>query len=50
VALRHAIELQPTEPGAHYQLGLAYQRLGQTVLAKEEFARMKHLKPPPELR
>ncbi len=51
MALRHAIELQPTEPSAHYQLGLAYQRLGQTVLAKEEFARMKHLKPPlPELR
>jgi tetratricopeptide (TPR) repeat protein len=43
-ALRRAIELQPADTSSYYQLGLAYQRLGQTDLAKQQFDRMEHLK------
>jgi predicted Zn-dependent protease len=43
-ALRHAIALQPLEPSAYYQLGLAYSRSGQAALAKQQFGRMSHLK------
>jgi len=46
-SLRHAIELRPTEPGAYYQLGLAYRKLGQPDLAMEQFARLEFLKGPP---
>src|SRR5437773_5939749 len=37
---RHA----PWDGGVHYQLGRAYQRLGQTGLAREEFATSERLK------
>ena len=47
-SLRRAIELRPTEPGAYYQLGLAYRKLGQPGLAKKQFARLEFLKGPPE--
>lgn len=43
-ALRRAIELRPADSSTYYQLGLAYQKLGQTALAKEQFERMEHLK------
>ena len=42
-ALRHAIELRPTEPGPYYQLAKAYQKLGKAELAKEQFERLKYL-------
>ena len=47
-SLRHATELRPTEPGAYYQLGLAYRKRGQADLAKEQFERLEFLKGPPE--
>jgi tetratricopeptide (TPR) repeat protein len=47
-SLRHAIELRPTEPGAYYQLGLAYRKLGQPNLAKEQFEKLEYLKGPPD--
>jgi tetratricopeptide (TPR) repeat protein len=47
--LRHAIELRPTEPGAYYQLGLAYRKLRQPGLAKEQFDRLEYLKGSPDL-
>lgn len=47
--LRHAIELRPTEPGAYYQLGLAYRKLRQPGLAKEQFERLEYLKGSPDL-
>lgn len=43
-ALRRAIELQPTNSRAYYQLGLAYQKAGKAQLAKEEFDRIHFLK------
>ncbi|HYM09999.1 MAG TPA: tetratricopeptide repeat protein [Bryobacterales bacterium] len=46
-ALRRATELRPTDPSPYYQLGLAYQKLGQTALAKQQFERMEHVKIPP---
>ncbi|MFN7998624.1 MAG: tetratricopeptide repeat protein [Bryobacteraceae bacterium] len=39
-----ATELRPSEPGAHYQLGLAYRNLGETALAKEQFDFLAFLK------
>jgi Flp pilus assembly protein TadD len=47
-SLRHAIELRPTEPGAYYQLGLAYRKLGRQDLAKEQFERLEFLKGTPD--
>jgi tetratricopeptide (TPR) repeat protein len=43
-ALRHAIALAPTADTSYYQLGVAYQKLGQTALAKEQFDRMTYLR------
>jgi tetratricopeptide (TPR) repeat protein len=43
-ALRRAIELQPTDSSAYYQLGLAYKKSGQTELANEQFDRVHFLK------
>ena len=48
ISLQHAIELRPTEPGAYYQLGLAYRKLGRPDLAKEQFGRLEYLKGPPD--
>jgi tetratricopeptide (TPR) repeat protein len=42
-ALRHSIELRPSEPGPYYQLARAYQKLGKTDLAKQQFERLKYL-------
>jgi tetratricopeptide (TPR) repeat protein len=41
--LQHAIELNPLETGAHYQLARIYQKLGKQELAREEFARERYL-------
>jgi len=46
-SLRLAIELRPTEPGAYYQLGLAYQKYGEPDLAKEQFEKLDFLKGSP---
>ena len=46
-ALRYAIALRPAEPGAYYQLGLAYRKSGQNALAKEQFDRVEYLKSQP---
>jgi Flp pilus assembly protein TadD len=43
-SLRRAIELRPTEPRAYYQLGLAYRRLGEPDLAKQQFEKLGFLK------
>ena len=43
-ALRRAIALAPMADLSYYQLGLAYQRLGQTALAREQFDRMTYLR------
>lgn len=42
-ALQRAVELRPNSASSHYQLGLAYQRLGKTEAAQEEFERKAHL-------
>jgi tetratricopeptide (TPR) repeat protein len=47
-SLRRATELRPAEPGAYYQLGLAYRNLGRSDLAKKQFERLEFLKGPPE--
>jgi Flp pilus assembly protein TadD len=46
-SLRRAIELRPTEPGARYQLGLAYRKLGEPDLAKQQFEELDFLKGAP---
>ena len=46
-SLRRAIELRPTEPGAYYQLGLAYRKLGEPDLAKQQFEKLDFLKGAP---
>jgi Flp pilus assembly protein TadD len=46
-SLRRAIELRPTEPGAYYQLGLAYRKLGEPDLAKQQFEKLDFLKGEP---
>lgn len=43
-AFGRAIELRPAEAGAYYQLGLAYRKLGQPVLAKKQFNAVEYLK------
>jgi tetratricopeptide (TPR) repeat protein len=43
-ALQRAITVRPTDPGAHYQLGMAYRKSGRDDLAREQFARMESLK------
>jgi tetratricopeptide (TPR) repeat protein len=44
IAFRRAIALRPTEPGPHYQLGLAYRKSGQETRARQEFDLVEHLK------
>jgi tetratricopeptide (TPR) repeat protein len=46
-SLRRAVELRPTEPGAYYQLGMAYRKAGQPDLAREQFEKLEFLKGPP---
>ena len=45
IAFRRAAALRPTEPGPHYQLGLAYRKSGQEARARQEFDLVEHLKP-----
>jgi tetratricopeptide (TPR) repeat protein len=42
--LEVAARLAPDVPNIHYQLGLAYQRMGRTELAAHEFEIFQHLK------
>jgi tetratricopeptide (TPR) repeat protein len=42
-SLLRAIELRPTDSSAHYQLGLAYSKSGQTALAGRQFETVKYL-------
>jgi tetratricopeptide (TPR) repeat protein len=44
IGLRRAIELGPMDPRPYYQLGRLYEKLGQTQMAKDTFARMQYLK------
>ncbi|MBZ5590840.1 MAG: tetratricopeptide repeat protein [Acidobacteriia bacterium] len=46
-AFRYAVALRPAEPGAYYQLGLAYRKSGQPALATEQFQRVEYLKSQP---
>jgi predicted Zn-dependent protease len=42
-ALKRAIELDPTQPDAHYRLGRVYRALGKTAETEAEFAATKSL-------
>jgi tetratricopeptide (TPR) repeat protein len=43
-ALQKAVSLEPGLAAAHYRLGLAYQRLGNSARAQEEMSRFRALK------
>jgi tetratricopeptide (TPR) repeat protein len=42
-ALRHAVELDPAQPDAHYRLGRAYQAIGNAEESQKEFAKVRDL-------
>jgi tetratricopeptide (TPR) repeat protein len=42
-AFERAVELDPTQPDAHYRLGRVYQKIGQAERAKAEFAKTREL-------
>lgn len=42
-AFRRSIELRPMEPGAYYQLGRLYQKLGRPELATQQMQRLKYM-------
>jgi predicted Zn-dependent protease len=42
-ALLHAVQLDPTQPDAHYRLARLYTVLGQKEQAAQEFAKTKEL-------
>jgi Tfp pilus assembly protein PilF len=42
-ALLHAVQLDPTQPDAHYRLARLYTVLGQKEKANQEFAKTKEL-------
>ena len=42
-ALRRAVELDPTQPDAHYRLGRVYQALGNSAEAQREFSKTRTL-------
>ncbi len=41
--LRKAVELDPTQPDAHYRLGHVYQAMGKSTQAEEEFKKVQQL-------
>ena len=41
--LTRAISMQPNIPSPYYQLGLAYQQLGQEELARKQFEKKERL-------
>jgi tetratricopeptide (TPR) repeat protein len=43
-ALKRATELRPMEPNAYYQLGLAYQKIGETELARQTLERLRYIR------
>src|SRR5262249_39769101 len=43
-AFQRAIEMRPMDPSPYYQLGLMYNKLGQSELARQTLARMQHVK------
>ena len=43
-ALKRATELRPMDPNAYYQLGLTYQRMGETTLAHETLERLRYIR------
>jgi Flp pilus assembly protein TadD len=42
--LEAAVKASPDDASAHYQLGRAYQKLGQAARAEQEFERFRELK------
>jgi predicted Zn-dependent protease len=42
-ALQRAVELDPTQPDAHYRLGRVYQSLGNSAEAQREFSKTRTL-------
>jgi Flp pilus assembly protein TadD len=46
-SLRQAIKLNPIEASGYYQLGLAYRKLGEQSLAKQQFDKIEFLKGTP---
>ena len=42
-ALRHAVELDPSQPDAHYRLGRTYQAMGNSAESQKEFAKVREL-------
>jgi Tfp pilus assembly protein PilF len=42
-ALERAVELDPTQPDAHFRLGRLYQSMGNSEKAKVEFAKVQQL-------
>jgi tetratricopeptide (TPR) repeat protein len=43
IALERSIALQPTDPARYYELARLYRKLGQSELARQQFARVKYL-------
>ena len=44
IALKRAMELRPMDPNAYYQLGLAYQKMGETTLAHQTLERLRYIR------
>jgi len=44
VALKRATELRPTDPNTYYQLGLTYQKMGETAAAHETLERLRYIR------
>ena len=42
-ALQRAVELDPTQPDAHFRLGRLYQAMGENEKATVEFAKVQQL-------
>jgi tetratricopeptide (TPR) repeat protein len=44
IALKRATELRPMDPNAYYQLGLTYQKMGESTLAHETLERLRYIR------